>query len=44
MVGTAALMVLGFNYTKRWYTLPHAHKDEDAPMLMANGQLHPYEA
>ena len=36
-------MVLGFNYTKRYYTMPHHHKDESKPMLMYNGQLHPFE-
>ena len=43
LVGTCALIVLGFNYTKRYYTMPHAHKDESKPMLMYNGDLHPYE-
>ena len=27
LVGTVALFVIGFNYTKRYYTMPHAHKD-----------------
>ena len=43
LVGTMALFVIGFNYTKRYYTMPHAHKDDSEPMLMANGQLHPFE-
>ena len=43
MVGTCALFIIGFNYTKRYYTLPHAHKDESQPMLMYNGELHPHE-
>ena len=43
MVGTVALIVLGFNFTKRYYTMPHAHKDTDKPMLMYNGELHPFE-
>jgi hypothetical protein len=38
-----ALMVLGFNYTKRYYTMPHYHKDESKPMLLSNGELHPME-
>jgi len=42
MIGTICLMIIGFNYTKRYYTMPHAHKDESKPMLMA-GELHPYE-
>ena len=43
MVGTFALIVLGFNFTKRYYTMPHHHKDESKPMLMFNGELHPFE-
>ena len=43
MIGYCALVVLGFNVTKRYYTLPHAHKDESKAMLMYNGELHPYE-
>ena len=43
MIGYCALVVLGFNVTKRYYTLPHHHKDESKPMLMYNGELHPYE-
>lgn len=36
-------MVLGFNYTKRFYTLPHFHKDTSQPMFLSNGELHPGE-
>ena len=43
LVGTLALMVLGFNFTKRWYTMPHHHKDESQPMTLLNGELHPFE-
>ena len=43
MVGYVALFVIGFNFTNRYYTMPHAHKDESKPMLMYNGQLHPFE-
>ena len=43
MVGTCALFIIGLNYTKRYYTMPHAHKDETKPMLMYNGELHPHE-
>ena len=43
LVGTCALVVLGFNYTKRFYTMPHHHKDESKPMLMYNNTLHPFE-
>ena len=43
LVGTVALTIIGFNYTKRYYTMPHAHKDESKPMLMLNGELHPME-
>lgn len=43
LVGTVALFVIGLNYTKRYYTMPHAHKDTSKPMLMYNGELHPYE-
>jgi hypothetical protein len=43
LVGTVALMVLGFNFTKRYYTFPHAHKDSTQPMLLLNGELHPFE-
>ena len=43
MVGSLALIVLGFNFTKRFYTFPHAHKDETKPMLLMNGELHPFE-
>ena len=43
LVGTCALFILGFNYTKRYFTMPHHHKDESKPMLMYNGQLHPFE-
>jgi hypothetical protein len=44
LVGTIALMILGFNYTKRFYTFPHYHKDTTKPMLLANGELHPFES
>ena len=43
MIGTVALFIIGFNYTKRYFTFPHAHKDPSQPMLMYNGELHPYE-
>ena len=43
MVGTCALVILGFNFTKRYYTMSHHHKDESKPMLMFNGELHPFE-
>ena len=43
LVGSLALMVLGFNFTKRYFTFPHAHKDESKPMLLLNGELHPFE-
>ena len=43
LVGTVALFVIGFNYTKRFFTMPHAHKDNSKPMLMYSGELHPYE-
>ena len=43
LIGTMALFVLGFNFTKRFYTFPHFHKDESQPMLLANGELHPNE-
>ena len=42
VVGTLALMILGFNYTKRYMTFPHHHKDDSKPMLI-NGELHPFE-
>ena len=42
-VATLAMMVLGFNYTKRFYTLPHFHKDTSQPMFLSNGELHPGE-
>ena len=43
LIGSLALIVLGFNFTKRFYTFPHAHKDESKPMLLLNGELHPFE-
>lgn len=44
LVGTCALFIIGLNYTKRNFTMPHAgHKDETKPMLMYNGELHPFE-
>ena len=43
LVGTLALMVLGFNFTKRYMTFPHHHKDDSQPMLILNGELHPFE-
>ena len=43
LVGTVALVIVGFNFTKRYFTMPHAHKDSSKPMLMYNGELHPYE-
>ena len=43
MVGYCALFILGFNVTKRYYTMPHAHKDTSKPMTMLTGELHPYE-
>mmetsp|Transcript_27687 Transcript_27687/g.24510 ORF Transcript_27687/g.24510 Transcript_27687/m.24510 type:complete len:99 (+) Transcript_27687:31-327(+) len=43
----AGAVVLAFtctySYTKRWYEVPHHHKDESQPMLMPNGELHPNE-
>ena len=42
MIGYCCLVILGFNVTKRYYTLPHAHKDTSQPMLIG-GELHPYE-
>jgi hypothetical protein len=36
-------MVLGFNFTKRYMTFPHHHKDESKPMTLLNGELHPFE-
>ena len=43
LVGSLALIVLGFNFTKRFYTFPHHHKDETKPMTLLNGELHPFE-
>ena len=43
LIGTLAMMVLGFNYTKRYYTFPHYHKDTSKPMFLSNGELHPME-
>jgi hypothetical protein len=43
LMGTMGLMILGFNFTKRFYTFPHFHKDSSHPMLLANGELHPNE-
>ncbi len=43
LVGSLALIVLGFNFTKRFYTFPHHHKDESKPMVLLNGDLHPFE-
>merc|ERR1712070_593361 len=42
-VGTCALYLIGLNYTKRYFTMPHAHKDSSHPMLFSTGELHPYE-
>jgi len=41
MVGTIALMILGFNFTKRYYTFPHHHRDPNEAKLLPNGELHP---
>ena len=43
LVGSLALIVLGFNFTKRFYTFPHHHKDQSKPMVLLNGDLHPFE-
>ena len=43
LIGSIALMILGFNFTKRYYTFPHFHKDQTKPMLLPNGELHPFE-
>ena len=43
LMGSVASMILGFNFTKRFYTFPHFHKDTSHPMLLANGELHPNE-
>ena len=43
LAGTVCLTVLGFNVTKRYYTLPHYHKDTSHPLTLENGELHPYE-
>ena len=29
--------------TKRYFTMPHHHKDTSQPMYLANGELHPLE-
>ena len=43
VIGTFALVVLGFNFTKRFYTFPHYHKDTSQVMYLANNELHPNE-
>ncbi len=43
LIGSLALIVLGFNFTKRFYTFPHHHKDDSKPMTLMNGELHPFE-
>eukprot|EP00347_Sterkiella_histriomuscorum_P002377 403368388 len=43
VIGSLALMVLGFNYTKRYFTFPHHHHDPNEPVLLANGELAPFE-
>ena len=43
MIGTIAMVVLAMNFTKRYYTLPHYHKDTSKPMFLSNGELHPME-
>ena len=43
LVGSLALIVLGFNVTKRYYTFPEHVKDDSQPMLLLNGELHPFE-
>ena len=43
LIGTIALFIVGFNYTKRYYTMPHAHKDHSKPLTMYNDELHPFE-
>ena len=42
-VGAIAIMLAGFNYTKRYYEFPHMHKDTSKPMVLPNGELHPLE-
>ncbi len=41
--GTAALFLTGLPFTKGYYTMPHDHKNQNEPMTMWDGELHPYE-
>uniref|UniRef100_A0A7S3IHG4 Uncharacterized protein n=1 Tax=Strombidium inclinatum TaxID=197538 RepID=A0A7S3IHG4_9SPIT len=43
LVGTCALFITGFHFTKRYYTMPHDHKNTSEPMTMFDGDLHPFE-
>ena len=43
LIGSIALIVIGYNYTKRYKTMPHHHKEESKPMTLSDGSLHPYE-
>ena len=44
VVACAGAIMVAFSVTKRYYQMGHAaHKDMSKPMLMPNGELHPYE-
>ncbi|CDW81545.1 UNKNOWN [Stylonychia lemnae] len=37
------MMIIGFNFTKRYFTFPHHHSDPTQPKLLPNGELHPFD-
>ena len=43
VVGSLALVFIGFNYTKRYMTFPHHGVDTSKPITLPNGELNPYE-
>ena len=45
MLGTLALSMIGFNFTKRFMNFPHfhKHKEEDGALLFHTGELNPFE-
>mmetsp|Transcript_40462 Transcript_40462/g.46419 ORF Transcript_40462/g.46419 Transcript_40462/m.46419 type:complete len:97 (-) Transcript_40462:43-333(-) len=43
LAGMTVAVLAAFSMTKRYYEVPHPHKDTSKPMVLHNGELHPNE-
>ena len=43
LIGFTVAIIGAWAMARRYYELPHVHKDTTKPMLLTNGELHPYE-